>query len=661
MSKVFSQLFSLNKDKKTGGSSSNGGTNDSIKKSKRKLAKSQSCESAFNEINRNKNSNISSSNNISSLSLSPSSTSVSSISTATITTTTTPSTSDYDISLNSNSHTPPQLSSGSNTPSIDINNSHRRTQSLQQPQLERMDSTNSSSSSSYKSRSSSNTSTDSTILDSTASGIDPQGGGLGSRRSWSEQLDHDKEQFVDEISHNSDNTSVLSHPSFLEPSRVQRIKVSNVVIIYNPHSGSKVGEKIMSEAKKYFEAHHISVQSIPTEYKGHAEDLCRTIDISEIDVVCLVGGDGTIHEAINGIMKRDPESRDKFVLACIPAGTGNSFVLELQGKISIKYQCERVVNGLTVPIDIAKVTVIKKDSLAQECNRRKTEFQMLKKKYGHLTVANEEEQISLSSSQEAGRKSIMAMKQIRPDALMEFASQQQIQLANTTTNTNEVAEQPEVFYSFNSIHWGLGSKINITAEKMRWMGKAVRYTTAALFELFKGQKILARVEYEDANGEVTALEDEFCLAIVNNIQGAAKGMKMAPKAKLNDGLFDLLLIKSHKTFDLMNIFTKVYDGTHTELNYVIYKQVKRFSITPFKKDKERKKRLRKEKKRIRAAIKAGKDHVKNPLEILKTECNTILSELEDQIDEEIIDIDGELKGATPFFCEVIPRSVRVVV
>ncbi|KAN0026409.1 hypothetical protein ACTFIV_007393 [Dictyostelium citrinum] len=494
------------------------------------------------------------------------------------------------------------------------------------------------------------------------------------RRSWSEQLDSDKENFVNDLN----EQSVLSHPSFCEPSRVKRIKVSNVTIIFNPMSGSKIGEKIMVEAKKYFEVHGIKVHVIPTEYKGHAEVLCRTLDIEGIDVVCLVGGDGTIHEAVNGIMKRDPESRERFVMACLPAGTGNSFVLELQGKLSIKHVCERVVNGLTVPIDIAKVTIVGKSKISAECSRRKLEYNTLKKKFAHVNL----DASTLSSSQEAGRRSIQAYRQIRPDALMEYGST----LGNQFNGSNGIdrapssndlgtdivdGEQhnnsliddstPEPIYCFNSLHWGLGSKVNITAEKMRWMGKAVRYTTAALLELCRGERILARIEYEDANGEVTALEDEFCLAIVNNIQGAAKGMKMAPKAKLNDGLIDLILVKSHKTFDLMNIFTKVYDGTHTELDYVIYKQVKRFSITPFKKDKERKKRLRKEKKRIKAAIKAGREHAKNPLEILKTECNTILSELEDQIDEEIIDIDGELKGQTPFVCEMIPRSVRVVV
>mgnify|MGYP001114933331 CR=1 FL=1 len=53
------------------------------------------------------------------------------------------------------------------------------------------------------------------------------------------------------------------------------------------------------------------------------------------------------------------------------------------------------------------------------------------------------------------------------------------------------------------------------------------------------------------------------MAIANNIITAGKGMKMAPTAKLDDGLIDLLLITTASTLDMMTIFRKVYDGSHT--------------------------------------------------------------------------------------------------
>lgn len=71
---------------------------------------------------------------------------------------------------------------------------------------------------------------------------------------------------------------------------------------------------------------------------------------------------------------------------------------------------------------------------------------------------------------------------------------------------------------------------------------------------------------------------------------------MAPKAKINDGLIDLLLFKSHRVPDLLRVFKKVggskecarvyylqvYKGTHTQLPFVDYKQVRRFTVIPYK-------------------------------------------------------------------------------
>jgi diacylglycerol kinase family enzyme len=138
------------------------------------------------------------------------------------------------------------------------------------------------------------------------------------------------------------------------------------------------------------------------------------------------------------------------------------------------------------------------------------------------------------------------------------------------------------------------------------MGKAVRYTTASLMEVFKGEKTLAIIEMVDKgregvlrsrkrrwkegrilneasinainiDGVRTTVKGEYSLCIANNICTAAKGMKLAPDAKLNDGLIDVILVNSKKTLDLAQLFPKFYDGSHVKLKFVEYKQVHLFS------------------------------------------------------------------------------------
>jgi len=101
---------------------------------------------------------------------------------------------------------------------------------------------------------------------------------------------------------------------------------------------------------------------------------------------------------------------------------------------------------------------------------------------------------------------------------------------------------------------------------------------------------------------------------------------MAPLAKLNDGLIDVVLIRSSNTFDLVNAFARTYEGSHTKLEYVEYMQVKSFSVTPYK------------------------------IEIEKKSGEETIEEM-----EEIIDIDGELSGRTPFVATVLPRVINVII
>ncbi len=90
-------------------------------------------------------------------------------------------------------------------------------------------------------------------------------------------------------------------------------------IIYNPTAGNgkavKVLEKIRPSVEKF------DVEIIETEGPGHATLLAREVaDIEDMTVISL-GGDGTHHEVINGLMPSG-----KAIFSVIPAGTGNDFV-----------------------------------------------------------------------------------------------------------------------------------------------------------------------------------------------------------------------------------------------------------------------------------------------------------------------------------------------
>jgi diacylglycerol kinase family enzyme len=57
-------------------------------------------------------------------------------------------------------------------------------------------------------------------------------------------------------------------------------------------------------------------------------------------------------------------------------------------------------------------------------------------------------------------------------------------------------------------------------------------------------------------------------------------MKMAPLARLNDGLLDLIIVKKVGRLKLLRLFPKVFSGNHISDPVVDYRQVSEFSIFP---------------------------------------------------------------------------------
>jgi diacylglycerol kinase (ATP) len=90
-----------------------------------------------------------------------------------------------------------------------------------------------------------------------------------------------------------------------------------------------------------------------TEYPGHATELARQAGEQGYDLVVAVGGDGTVHEVINGLMQVPEGTRP--ALGIVPLGAGNDFAHILgipgdPGKALLS-----AVNGQSHSLDVGSV------------------------------------------------------------------------------------------------------------------------------------------------------------------------------------------------------------------------------------------------------------------------------------------------------------------
>ena len=132
----------------------------------------------------------------------------------------------------------------------------------------------------------------------------------------------------------------------------------------------------------------------------------------------------------------------------------------------------------------------------------------------------------------------------------------------------------EQYYGFNILGWGIPTDANILADKLRWMGSQ-RYNLSSIVEVLRHKKRFARVTIDGSS-----IGADFAFIIGCNTIHTGKGMKMAPLARLNDGLIDLIIVRKVSRLKLLKLFPKVFSGKHIGDPSVDYRQVKQFSIIP---------------------------------------------------------------------------------
>ncbi|MCB9769122.1 MAG: diacylglycerol kinase family lipid kinase [Candidatus Omnitrophica bacterium] len=123
-------------------------------------------------------------------------------------------------------------------------------------------------------------------------------------------------------------------------------------VVYNPKGGGGTAPKVLDRFTPFFKDHGFDLDLHETEHPHHGIDLIRESDLSAFDGILVVGGDGSIHDIINGLMTREDGKR--LPIGILPAGTGNSFMQHLDC-LDPNEAAERIAGWKPRFVDIAEV------------------------------------------------------------------------------------------------------------------------------------------------------------------------------------------------------------------------------------------------------------------------------------------------------------------
>jgi len=96
-------------------------------------------------------------------------------------------------------------------------------------------------------------------------------------------------------------------------------------VIVNPTSGRGLGERSIPQIETSLRENGLDFKLVRTERMWHAAELAESAARDGYDVIVCASGDGTINEAINGIMKARKDGFTKSAFTAISIGTGNDF------------------------------------------------------------------------------------------------------------------------------------------------------------------------------------------------------------------------------------------------------------------------------------------------------------------------------------------------
>jgi len=92
-------------------------------------------------------------------------------------------------------------------------------------------------------------------------------------------------------------------------------------VILNPAAGRGAARRAESIVARAFRAHGWAVDVARTEGPGHGQELAAQAVRQGARHVVAVGGDGTVHEVANGLLRTDAGT----ALGVVPVGSGNDF------------------------------------------------------------------------------------------------------------------------------------------------------------------------------------------------------------------------------------------------------------------------------------------------------------------------------------------------
>jgi YegS/Rv2252/BmrU family lipid kinase len=142
----------------------------------------------------------------------------------------------------------------------------------------------------------------------------------------------------------------------------------NPLLIVNPRSGGGRTGSMFDKMRGPIERALGPVDVALTERSRHAVEIAREAALAGRETVVAVGGDGSVHEVVSGLMEAREQRGDAPLttrLGIIGQGTGGDFRKTLGIEHRLDRYCEVIAAGRSRPIDVGRFTYVSHDGRSE--------------------------------------------------------------------------------------------------------------------------------------------------------------------------------------------------------------------------------------------------------------------------------------------------------
>ena len=132
---------------------------------------------------------------------------------------------------------------------------------------------------------------------------------------------------------------------------------TRVRVILNPSAGSGLAMRKVADIGDALRRYDLRHEIVLTRARGHAAELARAARADGVDVIAVVGGDGTLNEVAQAYLDESGEPVSGPDLAVIPCGTGGDFRKTLGMSGALDEAVGRIRHGARRSVDLGVLRI----------------------------------------------------------------------------------------------------------------------------------------------------------------------------------------------------------------------------------------------------------------------------------------------------------------